>query len=229
MAIQAASLDADHEHPLIASTRTFTDPPSGPTLPLVRSSVNRHGAPSCTTSTCADDMVMAPERAVGVVFGATRYESVASPCPLVALRLTQPTGVSADQEHSRSVLTVTWPTPPAAENDRVAAVAPIVHFAKLGETDDDVEEVHAPAMSAMAALEKNRRCIRVTNNSARRSNRLATSKPRGAAVIFDRTSMLELRSAPLAFVSVGHAFEDGAMLRYASEASVASTATNCRQ
>jgi hypothetical protein len=72
IAIQAASLDAVHEHPLIASTRTFMDPPSGPTLPLVRSSVNRHGAPSCTTSTCADDMVMAPERAVGVVFGATR-------------------------------------------------------------------------------------------------------------------------------------------------------------
>jgi hypothetical protein len=105
--IQAASLDAVHEHPLIASTRTFTDPPSAPTLALVRSSVNRHGAPSCTTSIRADDMVMAPERPVGVVFGATRYERVASPCPLVALRLTQPAGVSADQEHSRSVLTVT--------------------------------------------------------------------------------------------------------------------------
>jgi hypothetical protein len=105
---QTDSLDAVQEQPLIASTLKVTGPPVAGTFALERSSVKRHGAPSWATSTCAEDTVMVAFRALGVVFGATRYGRVASPWPLVGpLMLTHAAGVSADHVQSRSAATVT--------------------------------------------------------------------------------------------------------------------------
>jgi hypothetical protein len=66
-------------HPFIAETPMRPPPPPAPTSTRVVSRSNRHGAPSCETSSRVDCTVNAPRRSFGVPFAATRNGRVASP------------------------------------------------------------------------------------------------------------------------------------------------------
>src|SRR4051794_27077812 len=89
---------------------------------------------------------MAPRRATGSAFAATRYESEPSPWPS-AVEISSIQGACDDavHAHSRAALTVIAPTPPDALNDNGFPVTVVSHLPdELGlVTFVDVELPHA--------------------------------------------------------------------------------------
>jgi hypothetical protein len=93
------------------------------------------------TATRVDATLMADDRATAAGFGATVYETFASPWPLVDASVTHDASDAADQEQSRVVEMDSVPDPPDGGNAELGAPATVTeHFVALGaETEVEVE------------------------------------------------------------------------------------------
>jgi hypothetical protein len=141
--IQESSARAVQAQPLIADTPMRPPPPAATASTRVVSTSNRHGAPSCATSSRVDFTLRAPRRALGVPFEPTRKDTVPSPWPLVPRGTIHDVSDVTVQVHSRAALTVRLPEPPPegkALGDISTETAHLVALGAVAVTDVDVDD-----------------------------------------------------------------------------------------
>ena len=163
----------------LAPTEMLIDPPAAGLDVSVGVTVNRHGAASCVTSAVVSFTVTTPCRGDGSTFGATRYVSAASPCPVVddAIEIH---GVCVDADHvqSRSVLIVSVPDAPAAGTDDIELLTETEHLSNVGDVTETDDEPQADARQANA-IDQSRpgvtdeRCCRALMRAAHECKRFA--------------------------------------------------------
>ena len=161
--------------PLIAVTRTVAVPPSAGTSICLRSMSKWQGAPSCAMSSRTGPTDMLAPRPTGVPFGATRYATVAGPCPCVwPGTVIHAASVVTVQVQSRSLWMAIVPSPPPAGTDCSDALADSPHRSDDddGLVTDEVPEVQAPTNT----LARTTRPSRTPAQYAKQSPAIATSR-----------------------------------------------------
>jgi hypothetical protein len=148
MLSHAVSLRAVHEQsdPL-AVTLSVRRSPSAETVSL-DGTVKTHAAASWLMATCWSLIVMAPRRCEGSPFVVTLKATFPSPCPEAPVpSCNQLAEDVALHGHSRFVLTVRVPPPPAAPNVAGSAATVTGHLEVEGPVTfwvDEVQATHAP-------------------------------------------------------------------------------------
>jgi hypothetical protein len=122
---QGAWLCAVHGQPFCAATPTVCVPPDASKAFSDRSSRYTQAAAACCTASDESLTSRSPRRVVTTAFGAIVYVTVPLPCPLADEEATpsQSASLRAVQEHSRLMVTVNVPLPPAASAVSVLAVS----------------------------------------------------------------------------------------------------------
>src|SRR5262245_39959518 len=117
MVSHAVSLRAVHEQSVpLAVTLSVRRSPSAETVSL-EGTLKTHAAASWLMATCCSLIVIAPRRWVGSAFDVTVKATFPSPCPDAPVpSCNQLAEDAALHEHSRFVVTVRVPLPPAAAN-----------------------------------------------------------------------------------------------------------------
>jgi hypothetical protein len=137
----------------VAVTLTFMWPPTAGASPFDGVTVNAHGAGSCVTSIDALLTVSVPRRVDGSTLGATRNAIVPSPCPLPPEVIDSHGALlAAVHVHSRFVVTVAVPAPPAYGAEVIDVDTDAAHLSPLGATVEIDAEPHAAAAHAAAKI-----------------------------------------------------------------------------
>jgi len=142
--IQSTLLRAFHEQPGVALKETGRSLCAEDASAADGETVYWHGAGAWVTSTVWSDTARWPCRRVPFGLGCTVYPMVASPCPLVALRVIHASFELADHAHSRSVLTARLPAPPDAGISGGLLVIDTEHLVWLGALTLVVAELPQP-------------------------------------------------------------------------------------
>lgn len=123
-------LRAVHAHcALLAVTDTLLRSPAGDIETLVGETVKAHAAASCVMASCCSPTTMEPRRCEGSMLALTLNATLPSPCPAAcAASWIQPPDADTFHWHSRLVLTLTVPVPPAEANVDGCAAAVTGHL-----------------------------------------------------------------------------------------------------
>ena len=121
--IQLLAPETLHGQPAPALTATLPDPPDDPNDALDEASEKVHAAAACVTVKDSPAIVSVPLRLVVLLLAAAEKETTPLPrfAPPPAENVSQLTLLAADHGHPDPAVTVAFPDPPDAPNDRVTA------------------------------------------------------------------------------------------------------------